>query len=353
MPLYRVILKRAWKISWKNKWLWFLGFFAAFLTNETVYESVVGTFQSRFQGRDFVFLTKDFLGVGLLDVFQWSFIQSWWQSNTLTFTFLLLVTIAFICLLLFFVFLSVISQAGLIKAAIAVDVHKKFTLKEAFRAGIDKFWSVLGLNIITKVILFGGFVLLAYVFSMLIQAIPINAIDYILYVLFAVILIFGALLIYYLTIYGTAFIVLRGKKIFESLKMSWHIFIRNFLINLEMALILFAFVVILTIVYLAVLFVVGVPIVFLYFILSSAAATKGLLMLYGLATVVFIIITIFFGAWYSTFQISCWALLFEELALKRGRSKFLRVIDSIFGKKKKRRRARKRRVVKKRRSYKK
>ena len=351
MPLYRVILKRAWNISWKNKWLWFLGFFAAFLTNETVYESIIGTFQSRFQGRDFVLLTKDFLGVGLFDVFQWSFIESWWHSSTLTFTFLLLVTIAFVCLLLFFIFLSIISQAGLIKSAIAIDVHKKYGLKQAFKAGIDKFWPVLGLNILTKVGLFGIFVLLAYLFAMLIQAISINAIDYILYVLFAVVLIFGALIIYYLTIYGTAFIVLRGKGVFESLKMSWHIFVRNILINIEMALILFAFVVLLTIVYLAVLFLVGAPIVLLYFILSAAAAQKGIILLYGLATIIFIVVTIFFGAWYSTFQISCWALLFEELALKRGRSKFLRVIDAIFGKSKKRK-IRKRKVIRKRQGYK-
>jgi len=334
MPLYRKILKRAWNISWKNKGLWFLGFFAAFLTNETIYESVISTFQSKFQNLNFIFLTKDFLGVGLFDIFRWSFVKDWWASDTLTFTFLLLVTVAFVCFLLFFIFLSVISQAGLIKSAIAIDVKRRINLKQAFQAGIDKFWQVLGLNIITKGILFGTFILMAYVFALLIQSVSITAIDYLFYALFIIVLVAGALLIYYLTIYGTAFIVLRGKKVFESLKLAWHIFIKNILINLEMALILFSLVVIMSIVYLAVLFVVGTPIILLFIILNTAGSQGALAVLYLLAILIFILITIAFGAWYSTFQISCWALLFEELALKKGRSKFLRILDSIFGKKK-------------------
>jgi len=331
MPLYRIILKKAWKISLKNKWLWFLGFFAAFLSNESIYESIIGGFSGRFQGKDVVFLTKDFLGVGLFDIFQWSFLKSWWTSGGITFTFLLLVTIAFVCLLLFFVFLSIISQAGLIKSAIAIDVKEKYSLKRALQDGIEKFWSVLALNVITKVILFGALVIVAYLFSLLMKANPVNFIDYILFVIFIAVLVFGALIIYYLTIYGTAFIMLRGKKVFNSLRLSWHIFVKNILINLEMALILFVFVILATILYLIVLFVLGTPLVLLYMLLGFAAAEKGVIIVAALAVLLFIIVTVFFGAWYSTFQITCWTLLFEELVLKKGRSKFLRIIDAIFG----------------------
>ncbi|MFZ5364761.1 MAG: hypothetical protein ACOZBH_01000 [Patescibacteria group bacterium] len=329
MPLYRLILKRAWKISWKNKWLWFLGFFAAFLSNETVYESIMSNFNTGFSGRDFVFITKDFLGVGLLDIFKWSFLKDWWTGGGLTFSFMLLLTVAFACLLLFFLFMSIISQAGLVKSAITIDLGKKISLKQAFQSGIEKFWTVLCLNILTKVIFFGAFVFIGYLFSLLIKVNPIGVIDYFLYFLFAAILIFGALIIYYLTIYGTAFIVLRGKKLFSSIGLAWHIFIRNIVINLEMALILFAIVVIVTIAYLITVFILGVPLVLVYMLLSFALAQKGALIAAGLAVVMLLIVTVLFGAWYSTFQLSCWSLLFEELALKRAKSKISRIVESV------------------------
>ncbi|HUT22601.1 MAG TPA: hypothetical protein VMX18_04400 [Candidatus Bipolaricaulota bacterium] len=329
MPLYRIILRRAWQISWKRKWLWFLGFFAAFLSNETIYESIISGFNSRFSGQSFSLLTKNFFGQGIFDIFNVSFLKTWWTSGATGFTYLLLLTVAFVSLLLFFIFISVISQAGLIKAAIASDVKQPYGLKRALRDGIDHFWPVLGLNIVTKGALFGILAVIAYGVSLLIKVCSINAIDYILTALFVLILVFGSLLIYYLTIYGTAFIVLRGKKIFSSIKLSWSLFFNNFLINLEMALILFCSVVILSILLIAALFILSAPLILLTLLLGVAAAAKGVIVIAALWVVLVVLMVFFFGSWYSTFQISCWAILFEELALKRGRSKIARIFDSM------------------------
>jgi hypothetical protein len=41
MSLYRSILKRAWEISWKFKYLWFFGLFAALLGNGGEFEIIL------------------------------------------------------------------------------------------------------------------------------------------------------------------------------------------------------------------------------------------------------------------------------------------------------------------------
>ena len=38
MSFYRNILKQAWKITWRNKYLWWLGIFAALLGNGGEFE---------------------------------------------------------------------------------------------------------------------------------------------------------------------------------------------------------------------------------------------------------------------------------------------------------------------------
>jgi hypothetical protein len=222
---------------------------------------------------------------------------------------------------------AIVSQVGIIKGTIAIDKKKKFSWRDAIRLGLANFWPVLGLNFVTRVIMFGLLLLFAFLVSLL--ATQLAWLNILVYSLAFVILLILGIIIYFITIYGTAFIVLRNHPVGTALRYSWYLFKQNSLLNLEMGFILFVVGVLSGVIAIfAGLFALS-PFILLYLLLIFLSVNINFWILGTLTIVLLVMIMVAVSAWYATFQISVWSLLFEELILDRGESKFLRIAKRV------------------------
>ncbi|MBT4723194.1 hypothetical protein HN958_00580 [Candidatus Falkowbacteria bacterium] len=333
IPFYRIILKRALSVSWKFKWLWGFGFFAAFLGNGNLYEFVYSMYSNLATGQSFFYTVTQYSNSGLFGMISFGRLQYLWQNDISAFSMGIFTLLMAFCFLAVLISLAVISQGAIAKGLINADQKKKTTFRQSFNEGLEKFWPILELNFITKVVFVGILLLVIYVIA---NIMPGNLIaDTIIIIVSFVVFIVLGIIIYFLTIYGTAFIVLRNKNVFQALKEAWHVFRKNVLLNIEMGLLLFIINVLAVLAGVILLFIVLAPFILLYFMLMFTGSSFGLTVISILMVIVFVGGLILFGAWYNTFQLGAWLILFEELALNKTKSKTLRVFEYLREKKRK------------------
>lgn len=332
MPFYRIILKKAFFLSWRFKWLWFFGFFAAFIGNGSLYEALLRTMSGLSIGDSPFLVFKDYAKVGVFALLSPDNIMNLWNSDSGAFGMLILAALSYFAAVAVLLILSVLGQGATVSAAVQLDSGKHLKFRDGFALGTRHFWSVLTINVITKVLLLGALVAIGYLLSLInineTANFVIYCISFILFVVFGIIL-------YFLTTYGAAFAILRGKKPIEALKSAFNIFKNHVVLNLEMGFILFILNVLVGAVITIALFLLFSPLILIYVVLlfaavSSAANIVALFLVGGLILVIALA-----GAWYSTFQLVVWALLFEELEVNGGKSKILRIFEHFKAKLKK------------------
>ena len=329
-PFYRLIFKRILSVSWKNKWLWVLGFFAAIIGNGSVYESLIRSFNNISEGRSALYTLREYAESGIFGMLSWDNFVSLWQADSAAFGMNLLGLVVFLCIMAVIITLGVICQGALIRGVVDVDQGKKTTLKQSFKIGVERFWAIFELNIITKVVFFGLLMLLVYLVY-LIPSISLAWNMFIYIVSFLIFIIIG-IIIHFITIYGTAYIVLRKQGVFEALNNAWKIFMKHIVLNIEMGVLLFLLNIIFAIVFMIALFVVLAPVVLLYFLLAMVGTKIGMMIALLLGLIIFFIAVVLAGSWWTTFQLGSWAILFEELVLKGGKSKIVRLLEHTKGK---------------------
>jgi hypothetical protein len=331
---YRLILLRAWKVAWKNKKLWFFGFFATFLGSWVVSETVLRLFYNLSEGRSIFFTINEYMNSGLFSMFSWTKMVALWQADSSAVVLALFSLLFLLVLGSIFIIMGVISQAGLVKSAVAIDEGEKISFKGAFANGVPHFWRVLGVNVLMKVVLLGLILFFAYLVSLFFMGGALLA--SIIYVFAIVLLILLTILISFLTIYATAFIVLRDKKIGAAIRNAWYIFKKNILINIEVGMILFIINILVMIASLIIYIFILSPFFLLYLLMLVLDMNVAAMVMQTICLGLFVILAAVIGSWYTTFQISAWSILFEELAMKKGKSKLVRILARIFPKKSRR-----------------
>lgn len=327
---YRSLLKRSFALTWKNKWLWVFGFFATLIGNGTMYDTVLRSFSNLSEGRSLYFTLREYANAGLFRVFSWTRVVAMVNTDPSFFTASLFTFLLVVGLLSVFIVLAIVSQASLVKSAVALDMKKKISFRDAFALGVEKFWPVFALTFLMRVVMFGFVLLLAFVVSLIVIGGSIwTTLVYIAAFTFILLL---AIVVYFITIYSIAFIVLRNKKVLISVRLSWYLFRKHILLNLEVGLLLFvinAVVGILAV--LASLFILS-PFILVYLLLVMRAVTVGLTLLAVIILGIFALIMVVTTSWYTSFQVITWALVFEELAMKRGNPKLMRLIEGVLNK---------------------
>ena len=329
---YRTILVKAFKLSWKNKWLWFLGLFAAILGQGGVYEFLFKSFDNLSAGQSVLSTLREYSNGGILGMISFGRLQTLWATDLSGFALGIFSLLFVICILALLISLAIIGQGGLVKSVISLDQGKKTSLKESFQVGIKKFWPILELNFITKVVLMGLLMILTYVAALLMQGFVV--INTLIFVVFFILFIVFGIVIYFLTLYGTAYIVLRDQGTWKALKSAWHLFRRNVVINLEMGLLVFVVNAVAVVLGIVALFIILAPVILVFFIALVSN-------IWWLVSIINILIFIILGialvlasGWYTTFIITSWMMLFEQLAMKGAKSKLQRVFEKVTSKSK-------------------
>jgi hypothetical protein len=323
---YRTILKQAWNIAWKHKYLWLFGLFAsiAAASGSFEYQLLANSFQASALENSYYHINSIVLVGKAIGAFFIGFVNLF-SYDLLTIINTLTVIIITLTLIVTFVWLSISSQGALIISVKKLLTAKKkeavLNIRENLVRGHEVFWPVLGLNILIKVLI--GLTLFIMGVPLLFLAVDGSAYLAIVYTLAFIIFTPIAISLSLIIKYAIAFKVLDHENFSNSLKKSISLFGKNWLISLEMGIILFI------ISFLAGL---GLLILIAIFIFPYIvfAINYGLAWLIVILMILALTLVLFVGSLLTTFQISSWTSLFLELKEGRGEAK----LERAFKKKK-------------------
>lgn len=322
---YRSLLRQAWEITWKHKYLWFFGLFATLVAGGGSWEYQVLTQnlnQNMIDGSYFRLdgilalgeIVKSFF-IGLASIFQYDI---WTIINVLS---ILLVSLF---LLIFFVWLAIACQTALIGDIRKILNAKKkdfvLSIQEGLTAGHRHFWPVLGLNLLAKILI--SFLMFIASLPLLFMVVSDASVLAMAYVILFVISIPAAMGLSLLIKYAIAYRVLENKSFVSSIEAGEKLFRKNWLISLEAAVILFIINFLASGVLIIVLALVLLPLLLLGLIFQlNWLATLAVLLAITFVTI--------FGSALTTFQTATWTDLFLTLKDKGGLAK----LERLFRKK--------------------
>lgn len=293
----REVLQEALGIIWRKKYLWFIAFFAGlasyggevnFLFRKF---NAVATFQQYLVAIRSVFVEGK--ARPYIEQFQ-NVIHS--APGTVIGYVGLMVAIVIVGLWLMFV-----SQGAIMRIVGRTQEKKSATFFDGVAAGTEKFWSIIQVNIMGLLIGWASWIVVAGIPASIYFVSANTAWSEVARV-GAVISVFASAIIGLVIQYATAGIVLRDLKFMASLSDSWKLFRRNWLVSIEMALIVFfvnMFVLITTI---------GI-----YDVLGFLYSLPGLITF-------FILLAVEFAA-LSAFSFAAWTILYQKLLAGGARSK--------------------------------
>lgn len=326
MTPYREILKRSWNISWKNKSLWFFGFFASIIS----FGAELKIFSKAFSQESGLKTINDiglFIKTGIFSKEALQNIPHLLRTETSTMLLLFLYLLVILAMTAFFIWLATSSQISIIDAVkkLNKDNQQKISIKEQIKKSKSKFWPVLGMNALIWLIING----ITLLISLLLVVILIQNKTYLtlLYGLLFIIFIPIILFISFVIKYAIAYIVIDGKKVSSALKNGWIMFKKNWLISIEMAITLFfinilAMLVVSFASFLIFILFSGIAVTTAIFVFSSQAFFWTLIVI---AIIIALIIIALSGAIVNTFQISAWTELFVKLKENKASSKLERI----------------------------
>lgn len=320
---HRNILKQAWVITWKHKYLWFLGLFASLVAGGGSWEYQVITqnlgrnpIEGSYLHLGNILAIGDILKnfcLGLANLFQQDF---WMILNTLS---ILLITAI---LLISFVWLAITSQAALVGSVKKILTAKKklenLSVRDSLSEGCRHFWPVLGLNVFIKILIY--FVVFIVGLPLLFMVISNALVLFAVYVIIFVIFIPLAMSLSLLIKYAIAYKVITNKSFVASLEAGAKLFRDNWLVSLEMAIILFLFNFLFS----------GLVLIFLALFLLPLGLLGLMLNLFWLVILILflaIVVVIIFGSALTTFQTAAWTGLFWQLKEEGGLAK----LERLFG----------------------
>lgn len=317
---YRLIIKQALIIAWQHKYLWFFGLFATIVAASGFeYQFLTGNLQTGVLENPYYYagsivVALEALGLfilGIVDLFKYDLLTI---VNTFT------VIIIVLTLLTAFLWLSISSQGALVAASQKLIASKKkvssLSIRKFLTIGHQNFWSILTLNILVKVavMLILSIISLPLIFLLSKYSISLTLIYTLAFIIFVPLAIAASLMVKY----AIAYKVLDGESLLDSIKKSWIMFRDNWLVSLEMGVILFLISFVAGLLLVIVLSIVILP----YLIFAIDYSMIALIVILAILAL-FLMLAV--GSFLTTFQISAWTNIFMELKEGNGQAKLERV----------------------------
>lgn len=327
--LYRPVLKKAWQIVKNFKNLWFFGLFAALLGGGGEYEILWRAVSNPLNEASIIKIIWQNLQFGWQSGSLWG--GGVWQnlltvivSNPFDVIVPLLILLITIGIVIFAVWLAIVSQIGLIKNVSLVTNNKKPTVNDGIDFAVKNFWPVFWANAALKVVIALLLLLLGRTMIFLgFKSLNAIIIYLCLFVIFAILIFIASFLVKYQIYY----LILKKQKLGEALVSAWQLFKKNWLISLEMAFVIF-------IIYLVAIILTGfiaavlatAPLILplllpLPFWLAAAIAVVALFLLIAVALLI--------NAILNAYQWTAWTLLFIKLDGSDVLSKIMRSAQAL------------------------
>ena len=307
-PSYSTVLATSWRLVWKHKVLWFLGFFAAFLGQMGLLEmalkiGLVGTEYAFFPAK--VILPEFFgaPGFGLAELGLAPEAMAW----------LLWVFVVIIASFVLLLFVSAIAQGALVHAtAQAFRGRKKVPhVEKAWHAGVDHLWRVVFINLIKKVVLlFLALVMASATVSTILD--PARE-DFFMFIALFILSIIVAMVLSFLAVYAVGYVVVEEYSLGDAIAAAWRMFTRHWLVSLEVGFIILFINIVVGAFVLSSFYYLFVPTIILW-VFALGAISPGLIFL-GVAAAVtlFLAFVITIGSVLSAFTTTAWTYLFMRM----------------------------------------
>jgi len=321
MSIYRPILKNAWQILWRAKYLWVFGLFAVLIGNNGEVNLAINNYSSIGEQSSFLRDMKLFYSQGMMDNWAMNLKEIFVNFDVISVLTLVGVIIAFLIIL----WIAVVSQGGLVAGA-DKEYHRQSTnFSTIFRIGKNNFWKVLGINVLGKVVIFGILLILGIPLALtyIQQA---SAIGQILFMILSfIILIPLAIIISFLIKFAVMYVIIKKEETSEAIRKSWRLFYKNWIVAVEMAIVLFLFTIAVGLAMFILAMLITLPVSWLLYIFN--ALQIGNVLLIGILTLllVFVLLVFWLGALLSTFQHTAWVILFDRLTEGKVYAKILRL----------------------------
>jgi hypothetical protein len=312
-PLYREVLRQAWRLTWHQRLLWVLGLFSAALVSGGAIE-VVARHVSWSLRPSFSFMS-----------WRWG---GGWQLGLAESLWLVALGLLLLGLAAFFIFVMIRSFICLIIGANEYKPTQKLDLEKLWHEGRGFFWPVLSTVVLSKglVAFLGALTVLPLVLLVGGKWTLFLAIIYPVVFLAGVL---ASMIVSFLMVFVTAFLVLEKYSWQRAVVAGWRLFAKHWLVSLEMAIVLFAIDLALAVVLALGAFLVAIPaiavVIFARFIMLPGLGAVAVFVASVLAAGLVVLAAGFLGA----FRVGSWILLFERMKKETAVSKLVRLVEHV------------------------
>ncbi len=316
MKTYKQILIDSAKTVWQKKYLWFFGLFAV-LFSVTGYEVLISADIE--ESSNFLSLLWQ---MELFNIVNWG---KGFVRDPLITSLIILFWLFVLSMFLFIIWLSNVSKIALVKNVYRVKEGKSDSLELGVKSGIKYFWPVLFLNLLFVVVVS----VVVSILSSPVTLIESELLSFLFFSLISILLSLLVLIFSFVIKFAIAYIVIKEYEVWDAVKKSIKLFVDNWLVNLEMAVILFFLNVAAVVVLFVVVATFGLPFLWVIDFVSNSMEAFAFWLVVGVIVSIFLVVLLF-GAIFSTFQVSTWTSLFLELITEGKKSK----LNAIFSRKK-------------------
>lgn len=327
--IYRPILKMAWQIMWRAKYLWFFGLFAVLAANSGEVNLVIDNFSSLSEQTSFLQELKSLYNQELMGSFSEAVKSLFANFNWAT----LILLILLVALFLFLLWLAIVSQAGLISGAYKEYRKQPSDFLISFKTGRQSFWPVLWINIIGKVIIYGILLIIGLPLAWVYIRQTSETGQLLFTLLSFIILVPLAVIMSFLIKYAVMYAVLKKEKVLAAIKSGWRLFVKNWVVSIEMAILMFLVTILAGIIMLLSAIILTIPLALLLYVFYALQIGGVLMAMVVVALFLFIVLLFWLGALLSTFHTTGWVLLFDRLENGGVFPKIARLIGKLMMKK--------------------
>jgi len=324
MSLYRRLLAQAWKNTWAYKYLWFFGLFATFLGSSGELNLMFRSFGDVANQGLFPTL-HSFWATGIFSTTAISNFGNLMLTDSFSLLMALTILTILAMLFCFLLWFAVVAQGGLVYNYSRIVANKSHDLKGGMDLGIKKFWPVFGLNVLLNIFVYVIFIVLALPVVLWFTHPSGAQISF--FILAYIIFVPASVIAAFIIKYAICYVVIKGAKIVDALKLGWELFLKDWLVSLEMAFILFGVSFLVTLCVFLLLSILAIPLIFIAYIALQMASAGLFWLVFFSSMILALLIIVLAGSVLSTFQISSWTGLFIELINKGAVSKIVRIFE--------------------------
>jgi len=242
--------------------------------------------------------------------------------------------ILLILLFLLFLWLTIISQSAIINKVNQENKGREIDFKNSFAVGRKFFKPVFLINLFSRLIIYVLFLLICGpIFYLYLKSSSVSQVYVISYLILSFIIFVPiGIIVAFIAKYATAYVVIKEIKLWAAIKEGWSLFVKNWLISLEMAVLLFIINFFTFVAFIIVCVLLSIPFFILAAIFNSVASSVGTSLIGILGYLVFYLLLFLLGAVFAVFQYSSWTLLFIKLNEGTVLSKIVRMISPVKAK---------------------